>query len=373
MSRNRPNILLSTLSGAAAGTAAAWALLPGSTPPIHPKQKGTKSVATLEPVAIGGSRLWVLQRGADVSNPILLYVHGGPGTSELTFNRWHSRALEQDFIVVNWDQRGAGKSHKAMLETDKMHISRFVEDIREVAQYLLQKFGKQKLTLVGRSWGSVIGLLAVARYPGLFDAYVGIGQLTHVHESELASYEWALQQAFFHGDEKGIRELSQMGPPPYTGDWLQKFITQRHYVCHYGGEVKGNPHGGNLMLAKSALLGCEYTFADRMSYFSCGKRSMRLLQPELMLLNLFQEVPAVEVPVFFMAGRHDRVVPQQIAHRYFEALQAPLKEWHWFERAAHIVDVEEKEKFQDLLRKRVRAMSQAGTTGQKQVAESDFS
>jgi len=356
---NRSKILLSTstLAGAAVGTVAAWATLPAGTPPVRSKHKGAQSIAGLEPIEIGGVKQWLLQRGADVANPILLFIHGGPGISQMVLNRANTAPLEQYFTVVNWDQRGAGKSHKAIHDKAGMNIPQFVSDLGEVAQHLLCKFGKQRLTLVGRSWGTAIGMLAVAKYPELFHAYVGIGQLTDVLESEKASYRWALEQALAAKDRDAIHELSEMGAPPYSGNWLEKFIAERKYICRYGGEVWGNSHGSNLKIARSVLWGQEYNIADRVSFFHVAKQSLRLLQPQLMKVNLFQEVPEVKVPIFFIAGRHDHVVPQSVAHRYYEALKAPHKEWHWFEESAHMPDFEEKEKFQKFLVERVRGLS----------------
>jgi pimeloyl-ACP methyl ester carboxylesterase len=352
---NRSRTIISTLLGAAAGTAAAWAVQPAHTPALQ--QGGSHSVATLEPVRTGGTELWTLQRGADVSNPVLLYLHGGPGISQLALNRANTRELEPYFTVVNWDQRGAGKSFRAHCDRDRMHLLQFVEDTAALSRYLLQKFGKQRLTLVGRSWGSAVGLLALARYPELYDAYVGIGQIAHTQESERASYQWTLEQAVARQDRKAIQELRAMGPPPYGDNWLQHFMTQRGYVCRYGGEVAGNPNGSNGKIARSVLLGAEYNLAERLAYYPAARRSMRLLQPELWELDLFASVPELHVPVFFMAGRHDHVVPQHITERYYQALQAPHKEWHWFERSAHMPDFEERARFQEFLVSRVRPMA----------------
>lgn len=345
--------------GAAAGLSAAWALRPASTPPVEKSKTNPKAtpIAKLESVFIGGNKQWLLQRGADSANPLLLYIHGGPGISEMAFNRKHSKALEQDFVVVNWDQRGAGKSRQAIQDTGKMSIPQIISDLREVVQYLLHKFGKKRLTLVGRSWGSAIGLQAVADFPELFEAYVGIGQLTDVLKSEQAGYQWTLETAMVRNDRQAAEDLLQMGAPPYDGDWLKKFMTQRKYVCRFGGELVGNRHGSNLMLAQSVLFGAEYTLADKLHYYHCATESLRLLQPQLMKLNLFETAGSIAVPLFFMAGRQDQVVPQQIAHAYYESVKAPQKQWHWFEHSAHMPDVEEPEKFTKLMLQQVRPLS----------------
>lgn len=350
--------LLAMLGGAAVGALAAWASLPAHTPGVR-RQKGKGEVQALEAVPVTGGELWTLQRGADRNNPILLVVHGGPGLSEMAMNRANYKALEQHYTVVQYDQRGAGKSRAAGQDAGLMNIPQFVDDLAEIAGYLLQKFGQQKLTLLGRSWGTAISMLAVKTHPQLFHAYVGIGQIARTIESELLSYNWALEQALSRKNKRAARRLMKIGPPPYEGNWLPKFVEERHYVCLYGGEVRGNPMGGNLMLGWSVLTGAEYTLADKLAYTHAAMRSMRLLQPPLMELDLFETAAEVDVPLFFIAGRHDHVVPQVVAQRYCLMVAAPHKEWHWLEHSAHMPDFEEQEKFLRLMTGRVLPFSKA--------------
>lgn len=340
---------------------AARLLLPAGTPPVRSKGKAKprRSIARLEKVRIGGDDQWILIRSADiVANPILLLLHGGPGTSELTLNRKATRDLEQYFTVVNWDQRGAGKSHRAGRDERKMTIGQFVEDTRELTHYLMKRFGKEKIILQGRSWGSALGMLTVAGYPELFYAYIGIGQITNMLESERMSYRWTVHQAQARKDRQALQELMAMGPPPYTGDWLEKFNTQRKYVARYGGEVHGNRLGGNGKIVGSLLFSDEYNLRDRLVYNRAVQDSLRLVHPQLMELDLFKLVPKVDVPVFFVEGKHDHVVPAQLAARYFEALQAPYKQLIWFEDSAHMPDLEEPKRFHQLLLEQVLPLAE---------------
>ena len=137
------------------GLIAVRSALPAGTPRIRlgGKADSARSIAALEKVRIGGCDQWVLERSENVDNPVVLYLHGGPGTSQLTSNRRNTRHLEKFFTVVNWDQRGAGKSYQAISDTDKMNIGQFVQDTRELTLYLLEKFRQERLVLVGHSWG----------------------------------------------------------------------------------------------------------------------------------------------------------------------------------------------------------------------------
>jgi len=164
--------------------------LPGRTPRIRRGGPTDRDgIAALEKVTLGDAEQSVLIRSENTDNPILLFLHGGPGTSELTLNRRNTRVLERSFTVVNWDQRGAGKSYRAGRDRSRMHISQFVADAVDLSIHLAHRFGREKVTLVGHSWGSVIGMLAVSRRPDLFDAYVGIGQVSNAAEGERISYD----------------------------------------------------------------------------------------------------------------------------------------------------------------------------------------
>jgi len=143
-----------------------------------------------------------------------LFVHGGPGTSQLTLMRRNTQPLEKYFIVVNWDQRRAGKSFAAGRDDKQMTRGQFVEDVLNLSSYLAKRFHKGKILLVGHSWGSVIGMLAASKRPVLFSAYIGIGQMSRMAESERVSYEWTLEQSQKARDRSSVEKLTAIGPPP---------------------------------------------------------------------------------------------------------------------------------------------------------------
>lgn len=316
-------------------------------------------LVTLESLLIGGSEQWVLERSEDPANPIVLFLHGGPGTSELTSNRRNTRDLERWFTVVNWDQRGAGKSYAALRDAAAMNIDQFVDDTHDLTQHLLEKYGKERLVLAGHSWGSAVGALTVARFPELYSCYVGIGQVANMAEGEALSYQWVLDQARQRRHRRAIRSLERIGPPPYTGDWRRKTITERSYVARFGGEVHSSRSGAMGMVLRSLLISREYTLRDRMNYFRGIAASMRLLWPELLTVDLFTRVPELEVPVFFMEGRHDWEVPSTLSARYFDALRAPSKRLVWFEDSAHLPNAEERDRFNQVMRDDVRPVALA--------------
>jgi len=330
-------------------------LKPGYTPKIkiHGEVQEEKCIAELTKIKLGASEQWILIRSENTDNPIILFVHGGPGTSQLTLMRHNTLPIEKYFTVVNWDQRGAGKSYNAIKDKSRMNLEQFVSDINELSDYLIKRFNKRKIILVGHSWGSAISALAVSKRPELYSSYIGIGQVSNVLESEKISYEWTHQQASKANDASSVKKLTEMGNPPYSGDWLRKFLTQRRIVGKYGGEYYGSKSGAFIVVLKSLIWSTEYTFADRINFFKGIMESLKLLNPELMKVNLFEQVPELKVPVWFMLGRHDLEVPSVLSAKYFDAITAPEKTLYWFENSSHMPNTEERKLFNKILVEKV--------------------
>ena len=178
-------------------------------------------------------------------------------------------------------------------------------------------------------------------------------------ESEAISYRWTLQEARRRRDRRAIRALERIGAPPYRGDLRKSTITQRRYLTRFGGEVHGRRTGAMGLVLRSLVFSREYTLRDRANYFRGIFNSMERLWPELLTVNLFEQVPRLAVPVFFMEGRHDWEVPAVLSARYYEALRAPAKQLVWFERSGHLPNSEERELFNERLRRDVRPVALA--------------
>ena len=203
-------------------------------------------------------------------------------------------------------------------------------------------------------------MLAVARRPDLFSAYVGIGQMSNMAASERISYEWTLGQAEKALDRSAAGKLAAIGPPPYTGrNWRAKFLTERRLLGKYGGEYHGSKSGALAVVLKNLVFSREYTLIDRINFFRGVFQSVDALYPELSRTNLFVQVPEVKVPVYFCLGRHDYEVPSILSAQYFEVLQAPRKQLVWFERSAHLPNTEEKDRFNAFMIETVLPASRA--------------
>jgi pimeloyl-ACP methyl ester carboxylesterase len=313
-----------------------WWLLPPATSAIS----GEHAIAELRTIELGGFPQAVLLRGTDRRNPVLLWVHGGPGNGELPIAKLYSDRLEQHFVVAHWDQRGAGASC-AGVDWSTLSLDRIVGDTIELAEQL---GGGRKIFLIGHSWGSLVGALAVQRRPDLFQAYVGTGQLVHRDRQEQLSYDWVVEEARRTGNQKALAELATIHPP-YTSQ--SQFKLQRHWLDEFHGEIYDVRHAREVLPA--AIFGREYTLATRLSYFDCFDKSLDALLQDRLHVDLFVRIPRLEVPVFFFTGRHDNNTSWQLVEEWASKLSAPHVEMVWFDDAGHYLAVEARDELQTKL------------------------
>jgi proline iminopeptidase len=298
---------------------------------------------------IGGVDQWVMIRGRSIANPLLLILHGGPGASETALFRSFNADLEEEFTVVYWDQRGAGRSYSRSIPAQSMTVDRFLADLDELINRLLARFAGRRVVLLGHSWGSMLGVLYASRFPAKIAAYAGVGQVADSAASEAASYAFALARAQERGQRQAVRRLLAIGPPPHT---LEQVGVQRRWLMAMGGTF-----GPNLSLAKlmwRGLTSPEASPWDLVRMVQGSRFSLRLLWPELNAANLQRDVRRLEMPVFFLLGRLDMQVVSSVGAAYFEVLDAPHKALVWFETSGHGPPAEEPERFNRVMVETVR-------------------
>lgn len=307
----------------------------------------SNGIDSLEKVKIGGVDQWILIRGWDRTKPLLLFLHGGPGFPEMPF-AYVNAALEKDFVVVHWDQRGAGKSFPA--PGNSLDVEHFISDTRDLSDLLLKRFGAEKLLLVGHSWGSLIGAITAARYPERFFAYVGVSQFADAPESERMMYRFALRQAEQESNQSAICELKENGPPPY--DSMAKFRAMNKWVSRFND--RDYHRISRWQFIRTAFASPAYSWRDLANLAWGARASFEELWREVFYKeNLFRDVPRIDVPIYFLEGRHDRLVTasSEMSQRYFNALDAPKgKQLIWFEHSGHWPQLEEPDTYQRTLR-----------------------
>ena len=301
------------------------------------------SIALMEAVPIGGIPQQVWFRGIDTHNPALLILHGGPGASEAALFRAFNSELERHFLVVNWEQRGTGRSFHRDISPASMTIAQFLRDLDEVVELIQNRFHTRCIILLGHSWGSALGTIYAFQHPEKIAAYVGIGQAANMPEGERVSYDYALTQAVARGNSAALDALRKIGPPPHTvGDML----VSRHWVERFGGSFHTDLSMGQLI--RAALHTDEAGLVDLILFGRGNRFSLEHLWSEFSQLDL-RIYKTFKMPMFFLLGRYDRQVPATLAASYFETIEAPSKQVVWFERSAHNPPFEEAETFHKVM------------------------
>jgi len=289
-----------------------------------------QAIAMLEPVTLGGMEQWILIRGENSANPILLWLHGGPGSPQMPLAHQFDKQLEKYFVVVHWDQRGAGKSNPRGFDEGTMTFEQFLSDAHELTQYLQQRLGQEKIYLLGHSWGTHLGLQLVSEHPEDYHAYLGVSQVVDNVRAVEVAYTWLESEMTRHGDEAGLENLAEIGHPPYTHAQYRQFAP---LVDGYGGSFDW-PFWRLTLIGLQAR---EYTVMDYPRMLNGMTRGGKPLHQggEMLRVNFIEEVPTIAVPVFFLHGALDYNTPLALVEVYFQVLDAPYKEMIIFEEAAH--------------------------------------
>jgi pimeloyl-ACP methyl ester carboxylesterase len=293
-------------------------------------------------VRIGGIDQFVSIRGADRRNPVLLIVHGGPGFPTMPMAWWTTRALEEYFTVVHWDQRGAGRTYllndpEAVAPT--MKPERFVDDTDELVRWLRKELHKERIFLLGTSWGSYVGLQFARRRPDWLHAYIGVGQAVNSPESERRGYAYALAAAKRAGNREAVAELEALAPYAAPGQPipLEHVAIQRKWSDYFGGVMA---YRTSQVDGIAARLSPDYSDADAPRVYEGNGYSQRFLFGPVLELD-FSDVTRLDCPLIVFAGRHDRSVNSYVAREWFDRVRAPFKQFVWFENSAHEVLSEE--------------------------------
>lgn len=306
-------------------------VLRGRTPQID----SPGAIGSLERLEIRGVEQWVLTRGYDRSKPVVLFLHGGPGMPAMFLAHAFQRALECDFVVVHWDRRGAGKSFDAW--SPDLSVSQTLEDTYELTQELRARFGERRIYIVGHSWGTYLGLLAVRSHPEYYAAFIGMGVLAGTrNEVHAVRRELVYQAAAKLGDSE-LQARAADASVEITEDDLFRS----------GGELYASRSFWPIL--KAGLAAPEYTLRDALNAKKGADLVGRQMKYDVEPRLSEGEISKVDVPVFFFLGRHDSNTPSQLAAEYFDRLDAPLKKLVWFEQSAHFPFFEEPDRFHEEL------------------------
>lgn len=300
-------------------------------------------VEELRTVRIGGIDQWISVRGRDRRNPILLYLHGGPGFAMMPISWTYQSGWEDYFTVVQWDQRGSGKTYNEAdpkIVEPTLTFDRYVADTEEMIRFLLHTYGKQKIFLLGHSWGSALGLTVASKHPEWLHAYVGVGQVTDSRRSERLGYEFALEAARKDNNAEALKALEAMPDYAKPGHVLvtKDIYVQRRWLGYYGGVAYG--HHGFDADAGAILLSPDYTDADMQAF----NKGLDFTEEKLLAFTLqldLSTIATLRCPLILFAGREDYNVSSVVAVDWFAHVSAPSKQIVWFENSAHVPMMEE--------------------------------
>jgi pimeloyl-ACP methyl ester carboxylesterase len=298
-----------------------------------PRYGSPGSIASLEQVTLGGSAQYILIRGEDTRNPLLLFLHGGPGMPTMYLAHDFQSDLEHSFVVVQWDRRGAGKSYASGLSSPYLSVTQEISDTIELVDQLRARFRQEKVYLVGFSYGTYLGILVAERVPEHLHAYVGIGQLACSEEEDRQIQNaWLRENASATHDRDAMDELTGKKP-----------LDREKWLFKYGAEIHSARSWWPLLW--SGIRSTEYTFRDIANVKNGVNFTAHHLRYDAINGSILQNVSSVRIPVYFFTGRFDYTDPSICTVRLFERIAAPLKKIVWFEHSAHFVFLEEPSRF----------------------------
>ena len=314
-----------------------WWIWPERTPRIN----GAQSVAEIAYIQIGGIEQSVLIRSHNINNPILLFLHGGPGMPMMYLAHDFQRPLEDNFTVVQWDRRGAGKTYSRNKPSpESMNTRQLVDDAFALIDTLRNRYDKPKVILVGHSFGSYIGSIMVQERPQLFQAYISIGQVVDDQKAV------ALQAAYIREQAKLKNRKDILG----AMDTLDHSFYE-NWLFELGGVLKKDTSFFPLMW--TGLQAPEYTMKEAMQLAKGSSFSSFHMKNNVLSESIYDEISSYEIPVYFFIGVSDYTTPHQLVSEYYEQVEAPEKEIVYFENSAHFPFFEEPDRFCEEVRRLV--------------------
>ena len=311
------------------------------------------SIAEKSFIEIGGIQQGFFIRSENSENPVILFLHGGPGSPELPMIIPYevSERLEKYFTVCYWEQRGAGISFSKSIAPATMNPTQMIEDTRQITEYLKTRFNQDKIYLMGHSWGSYLGVKTIEKHPENYIAYIGIGQISNQLESEKLAYDYMLQRATEIGDKAAVKNLQKFDKNAPDFPNLDYIMTVRSSLMNKYGI--GFAHEDILTMtdmAKLILAFKGYTLSEKINYIRGMQFSQTGLWDNAVGDNLFESSTIFQIPVYIAHGKYDYQVSHALAREWLDKIEAPQKALFTFEKSAHGTIMEEPEKFVQIIR-----------------------
>ncbi|WP_368901788.1 alpha/beta fold hydrolase [Oceanobacillus oncorhynchi] len=307
-----------------------------------------KRIAIKEYVKINGVEQGIIVESLNQNKPLLLFLHGGPGFPAYPINKALGVKLEQYFDVCYWDQRGTGMSYDADTAKKGITVEQLIDDTIKITNHLRKKYTRNKVFILGHSWGGYLGSLVVQKRPELFYAYIGVGQIGAQLESEKETYQYILRTAMDRNDKRAFKQIKNV-----TFD--ENFYQNRAYAAirskfteKYGGGFKREGYS-NPERMKHVFSCSNYTFKERINSFKGAVLSWQSLGHVMATADLVELVPKLQLPVFILQGQHDYQTTFTQARRFYESLEAPFKKIYTFNNSSHTPFIDEQMLFYQII------------------------
>lgn len=284
---------------------------------------GSKAINLQEAIAIGGIKQWISVQGTDEKNPVLLFLHGGPGNSVMGYADKFTHELQKHFVVVEWDQRESGKTAKLNASDKALTVSLMESDAIEMINYLRSRFSQHKIYLIGHSWGGFLVLSVATSHPELLEAALAVSPMVNQLESERISLEWMMGKAKSAGNAEALKELSGIHIPFQNGEEL---YYHRKWLARGMG-----------------------TGTVTKTFVETWARKWLPLYNEASRVNFSLKAPEIKCPVYFFVGRRDYQTAFAVTEGYFHILKAEKKDLFWFTNSAHNLNLTEPERMQEII------------------------
>lgn len=278
-----------------------------------------------EYVPINGIDHFLLHYPKASNAPVLLFLHGGPGSVESLFAYELDRVWGDMFTHVHWDQRGAGKTLRRNKDIGMPEsVEQMLDDLHGIIGHLQQKYQINKVVLLGHSWGSLLGSLYVQKHPENVMVYIGVGQVINTMENERTAYRETLEQAKKAGNQKHIQALENMGDyPPNDPELLLKLLPKIRKVqeAYDKGPVSGSSLGEMLKIVRRSP---SFQWGDIVSFL----RIMKVNHPlhlQMLTFHLDDSLPHYNVPIHYILGEVDTIAPTSLGKAYYDSIDAPHK------------------------------------------------
>lgn len=305
--------------------------------------RSSEGIEMLKSVPIGGVDQWIHVRGRNKDNPILLFLHGGPGWPHIGWHDANQRPWENYFTVIQWDQRQAGKSYFPMRKGgDSISIKQYLSDAEAMIEHIREEFGHQKIFLMGTSFGTYLSMRMVSKHPDWFHAYIGVGQVVKMTDHARGEFDELYKYASKHGLVELKKELEDLEPYPDPDNIAQSFFANGNVLMDHSSRLgKAYPDSVAALFSMAAIgkwISPHYTLTDNLHRkFGSVPDARHPFAEEFMQYDLPAEIGVdFDVPIFFFSGKHDFHVSFDIADRWFQTINAPVKEHVVFEDSAHV-------------------------------------